>query len=91
MRAKRVDQNQKDVVKALRGMGVSVFHLHEVGKGCPDLLCGINNKTFLVEVKADEKATFTPAQIEFQKAWKGEPVVRINNVDEAIAFIKFMV
>ena len=44
MRAKRVDQNQKDVVKALRDSGAYVFHLHEVGQGCPDLLVGINNQ-----------------------------------------------
>ena len=62
MRAKRVDQNQKDVVKALRDSGAYVFHLHEVGQGCPDLLVGINNQTYLVEVKMP-KGKFTDAQI----------------------------
>ena len=91
MRAKRVDQNQKDVVKVLRSMGVSVFHLHEVGKGCPDLLCGFNGQTYLIEVKKDAKASFTPAQVEFQGSWKGSPVIRINSVEEAIAFVNNMV
>ena len=91
MRAKRVDINQKAIVEHLRGMGVSVFHLHEIGKGCPDLLCGINGTTFLVEVKKDAKATYTPQQIEFQDNWKGSPVVRINSVEEAIDFVKNMV
>jgi Holliday junction resolvase len=91
MRAKRVDINQKAIVEHLRAMGASVFHLHEVGKGCPDLLVGINNQTILVEVKRDAKATFTPQQIEFQGNWKGSPVVRINSVEEAIAFVKNMV
>ena len=91
MRAKRVDVNQKAIVEHLRSMGVSVFHLHEIGKGCPDLLCGINGTTFLVEVKKDAKATYTPQQIEFQDNWKGSPVVRINSVEEAIAFVKNMV
>ena len=91
MRAKRVDINQKAIVEQLRSMGVSVFHLHEVGKGCPDLLVGINGVTYLVEIKKDAKATFTPQQIEFQGNWKGSPVIRINNIEEAIAFVKNMV
>ena len=91
MRAKRVDINQKAIVEHLRGMGASVFHLHEVGKGCPDLLVGMNNQTYLVEVKKDAKASFTPAQVEFQGNWKGSPVIRINSVEEAIAFVNNMV
>lgn len=91
MRAKRVDINQKAIVEQLRSMGVSVFHLHEVGKGCPDLLVGMNDVTYLVEIKKDAKATFTPQQIEFQGNWKGSPVIRINNTEEAIAFVKNMV
>ena len=91
MRAKRVDINQKAIVEHLRGMGASVFHLHEVGKGCPDLLVGINGMTYLVEVKKDAKASFTTQQVEFQGNWKGSQVIRINSVEEAIAFIKNMV
>ena len=91
MRVRRVDINQKAIVEHLRAMGCSVFHLHEVGKGCPDLLVGIDNQTHLVEVKKDAKATFTPAQVEFQGNWKGSPVIRINSVEEAIAFVKNMV
>lgn len=91
MRAKRVDINQKAIVEQLRALEVSVFHLHEVGKGCPDLLCGINGHTFLVEIKKDDKAKFTPAQLLFQAEWKGSPVYRINNCEEAIALVKDMV
>lgn len=91
MRAKRVDINQKAIVEHLRAMGMSVFHLHEVGKGCPDLLCGMNDQTYLIEIKRDNKASFTPAQIEFQKFWKGSPIIRINSVEEAIAFVNKMV
>ena len=90
MRAKRVDQNQKDVVKALRDSGAYVFHLHEVGQGCPDLLVGINNQTYLVEVKMP-KGKFTDAQIKFMAEWTGSPVIRINSAEEAIAFVKNMV
>lgn len=89
--ARRVDINQKAIVEHLRSMGMSVFHLHTQGMGCPDLLCGINGQTYLIEVKRDEKASFTPAQLEFQRTWKGAPVIRINNPQEAIDFVKNMV
>ena len=91
MRAKRVDKNQSQIVKALRDRGVSVFLLHTVGKGCPDLLCGINNTTFLVEIKADAKATFTKDQIEFMAMWKGSPVHRISSEEEVVALLENMV
>ena len=89
--AKRVDVNQKEIVKVLRDLNCSVVHLHECGKGIPDLLVGKDDITYLVEIKRDAKASFTSAQIEFQSSWTGSPVVRINNVDEAIAFVKNMV
>ena len=91
MKAKRVDINQKVIVEQLRALGISVFHLHEVGKGCPDLLTGMNGQTYLIEVKRDDKASYTPQQLEFQGNWKGSPVIRINSVEEAIAFVKNMV
>lgn len=91
MRAKKVDQNQKDIVKALRDGGASVFLLHTQGKGCPDLLCGINSITFLVEVKSSPDAKFTNDQVAFMATWRGSPVHRINNCEEAIALLKEMV
>lgn len=90
MRAKRVDANQKEVVKALREAGAFVFHLHEVGQGCPDLLVGINNQTYLVEVKMPN-GKFTDAQVKFMKEWTGSPVIRITSAEEAIAFVKNMI
>jgi Holliday junction resolvase len=91
MRAKRTDQNQKEIVKTFRGLGCSVFDTSSVGKGYPDLNVGMNGQTYLIEVKRDDKASFTPAQLEFQRTWLGAPVVRINNPQEAIDFVKNMV
>ena len=34
----RVDANQPEVVKYLRGLGWAVHHTHQLGKGHPDLL-----------------------------------------------------
>jgi Holliday junction resolvase len=91
MYAKKVDLTQKEVVAALRKMDCSVFHLHTVGQGCPDLLVGIDGKTYLVEVKKDDKAKFTEAQIKFMTEWRGAPVVRINSAQDAIAFVNSVV
>lgn len=89
--AKRVDINQKAIVEHLRAMGGSVFHLHTVGLGCPDILLGVNNQTYLVEIKANEKAKFTEAQIRFMAEWKGSKVIRLNSVQDAIDFMKTVV
>lgn len=89
--AKRVDINQKAIVEHLRAMGGSVFHLHTVGLGCPDILLGVNDQTYLIEIKANDKAKFTEAQLRFMAEWKGSPVVRINSVAEAIDFMKNIV
>lgn len=91
MKAKRVDTNQKEIVKVLRELGCSVAHLHECGKGIPDLLCGMNGQTYLIEIKASDKAKFTDAQIKFMAEWTGGKVIRINNPQEAIDFVKSIV
>ena len=87
MRAKRVDQNQKELVSKLRQLGCSVFHLHEVGKGCPDLLVGINGQTLLVEIKMPN-GKYTDAQMQFMAEWKGSKVHRVSTIEEAVELIQ---
>ena len=65
MRAKRVDCNQKDIVHALKTIGATVVDLSGIGKGCPDLLVGFQNKTYLIGVKRDGKAKLTSQQFQF--------------------------
>ena len=88
--AKRVDSNHSDIVKTLRDLGCSVFDTSRVAGGFPDLVVGRNNKTVLVEVKADEKSKFTPAQELFMMNWLGSTVVRIDSVDSAIRLVKLL-
>jgi hypothetical protein len=47
-RAAKVDNNQKTLVAAFRGMGASVRHTHMIGDGFPDIAVGYANKTVLV-------------------------------------------
>ena len=88
--AKRVDQNQKDVVKALRDAGAFVVDLSKVGKGVPDLLVTYSGHTILMEVKNGEKAPFTKDQLEFMAKWTGGPLARVNSPEMAVGIINML-
>ena len=88
--ARKVDLNHQDIVKTLRSLGASVFDASGIGRGFPDLVVGIHNKTVLVEIKSDEKKKFTQAQLNFMENWKGSSVVRINDIDGAIRLINML-
>ena len=85
---KKVDKNQKDVVKALRDYGADVFLLHTVGGGIPDLLVCYNDETILMEVKDGADKKLTPQQITLFANWRGGPLHRVNSVQEAIEVLK---
>ena len=78
---KRVDVLQAGIVKALRDAGATVQDLHEVGRGCPDLLCGYRGLNFLLEVKSRNGRT-TPREFSFVEAWQGRVFI-VHSVREA--------
>jgi Holliday junction resolvase len=80
--AKR-DENELEIVNALRSAGASVAHLSS--KGIPDLLVSFRNKLFLMEVKMLGKK-LTPEQVKFHENWKGEIHI-VRTVDEAIEIL----
>ena len=88
MRAARTDSNHADVVEALRSAGVLVESLAGVGKGVPDLLCGVGGRLLLIEVKDGSKSpsqrTLTPDQVKWHEAWSGFPVYVITSVSQAL-------
>lgn len=87
-RAAKVDENQADIVKALRRFGCAVQPLHTIGQGCPDLLVGRGGRTMLLEVKDGNKPpsarALTPDQVEWIDSWRGEPVYVVASVDDAL-------
>ena len=85
---KKVDKNQKDVVKALRDYGAQVFLLHTVGHGIPDILCCYADQSILMEIKDGEDKKLTPQQIILFANWQGGPLFRVNSVQEAIDVLK---
>ncbi|GAG28505.1 unnamed protein product [marine sediment metagenome] len=82
-KARRVDANQTEIVEALRAIGASVFLLHAVGCGCPDLLVGFRGANYLLEIKADRYAKLTPAEHRFFDSWNGYASI-VRTVDEAL-------
>ena len=90
---KRVDGNQPEIVKALRNVGASVTHLHEIGRGVPDLLVGFRNQNFLIEVKDPDqppnKRKLTEDEEEWHRTWNGQVAVIMSSV-EAIDLISYL-
>jgi len=82
---KRVDSNQAVIVAVLRAAGASVVDLHEVGKGCPDVLVGFLDKNYLIEIKAPG-GKFTDAEVKFAENWRGQ-VDTARTPSEALAII----
>lgn len=87
MYAKKVDVNQKEIVKAFRQLGATVIDLSKVGKGVPDVIVGYKDRTIFVEIKSGSKAKFTPHQIEFINEWRGGKIERVETVDDVVKII----
>lgn len=68
-----VDANQRAIVAALQAVGATVHSLHEVGRGCPDILVGFRGQNFLLEIKnPDTHGRLTKQQLEWHAAWRGQ-------------------
>ena len=87
---KKVDGNQRQIVRAVRAMGATVQVLSEVGKGFPDIIIGCNGYNVLIEIKNDEQSAsnqrLTVAEKRFHNSWNGEIYI-IRNIEEAINLI----
>lgn len=88
-----MDENQSDIVAALRAVGATVRVISQ-GDGIPDLLVGFMGKTILLEVKDGKKPPsarkLTPAEQKFFDEWRGGSLAIVNTVDEAIAAVTGM-
>ena len=74
-RAARVDANQAEIIKALRGAGASVFPTHAMGGGFPDLVVGYRGINYLLEIKdgslRPSKQRRTKGEERFDNDWRG--------------------
>lgn len=89
--ARRVDDNQGEIVLALRAAGATVRVVSQ-GDGLPDLLVGYRNHTILMEVKDGKKPpsrqSLTPAEEKFHNEWTGGTCVIVNSVESALQVLK---
>jgi len=82
-RAARIDQNQTQIVSALRAAGAYVWII-----GLPvDLLVGYKGHTFLVEVKDGSKKRLTKLQEAFFESWSGSTLCRVDGPEAALRMI----
>ena len=88
-RAARRDDNEKQIIDALRRCGAYVKAIND--DGTFDLLVAYNNRTFLIEVKDGAKAPsarkLTDAEQKFHDEWPNDNLHIIKSVDEALALL----
>ena len=88
--AAKADDNQREIVRALRDAGATVMHLHTVGGGCPDICVGYRGGNYLIEIKDGSKPpsaqTLTPAQFDWHRTCRGRAAV-VNSVEAALKVI----
>ena len=86
----RSDQNQAEIIAALRKAGASVQVLSAVAKGMPDLAAGYAGQNWFLEIKnpAKPKADqcLTPDQVEWHRNWKGQVAI-VYSVADALRVI----
>jgi hypothetical protein len=95
--ARRVDENQGEIVTALRDYGATVRVVTQ-GDGLPDLLVGYTNPdsltkyTLLLEVKDGNKPPsarkLTPPEEKFFFEWTGGLLAIVESAEEAIDILK---
>lgn len=89
--ANRIDDNQRDIVKALREYG-AVVRIISQGDGIPDLLVAYKGFTILMEVKDGNKPPsarkLTEAEQKFFDEWTGGMLVIVNSVEESVATLQ---
>ncbi len=89
--ARRIDENQNEIVIALRKCGAYVRIISQ-GDGIPDLLVGYRGYTILMEVKDGDKVPskrkLTEAEEAFFKDWRGGMLAIVNDVEEALDILK---
>lgn len=94
--ARKRDDNERDIVTALRCFGASVQPLD--AKGAPDLLVGYEGVTLLMEVKQQHgksgsgmKRTASgllPTQEAWWATWRGLRPVVVTTAEEAVAVLR---
>ncbi len=82
---KRVDENQRVIVTALRQFGASVWVTSDSGHGAPDIVCGYHGRSYPMEIKTWH-GKLTKAERDWFDRWEGDYYI-VHTFEEAIAII----
>jgi len=80
----KVDANQAPIVEILRSSGVKVIVTSHIGGGFPDLVCGFQGQTEMLEIKQPGEK-LTPAEQEFHDRWRGRRIRIVYTRGDALA------
>jgi Holliday junction resolvase len=87
MRARRTDDNHREITNEFRAHCCTVLDLSRVGQGCPDLLIARHGKSVLIEIKDGKKSPsrikLTPDECGFHQTWKGRVEIVKSREDVA--------
>jgi hypothetical protein len=83
---KRVDRNHRDILSALRAVGVATIDLSQIGRGHPDALVVHRGIWHLIEIKGP-RGKLTPAEAAWHAAWRGPAVAIVHSTEEALALV----
>lgn len=83
--AKRTDANQTEIVAALRKIGATVQPIHEIGKGCPDILVGYAGRNYAIEIKSGTEG-LTYLELCWHREWRGQVDI-VNSAEDAIDLV----
>ena len=89
-RAARRDDNERDIIKAMRECGAFIKAVND--EGAFDLLVWYNGHTLLLEVKDGSKPPsarrLTDAEQKFHDEWPGNNLYIVKSVQEALDLLK---
>jgi Holliday junction resolvase len=81
----RSDNNQAEIVAALREAHVDVTITSSLGKGFPDIVAGHGGVNYFMEIKG-KKEPLTLAEEAWHSMWRGHKAV-VRTVEEALAVV----
>jgi len=79
----RRDHTHVEVVKALKAIGCDVLDTSQGVSGNPDLIVGLRQRTFAIEIKS-KGGKETPAQAARRSDWTGDRWFTVHSATEAI-------
>jgi hypothetical protein len=91
MRIRKVDDNQKELVKLIRMIpGVTVKHTHMVANGFVDIVVGHRKTNYLFEIKDPKKPPsarkLSADEERFHKEWTGQIDV-VETIEDVIKIL----